>query len=59
MIPTEKEFKKYAADEIAAKGLDEEAFQETYVYDSYTYGLNYGWLEDYLNEEVKKLIMKL
>ena len=59
LIPTEEEFRDYASSEIAAKGYDEKSFQETFVYDSYTYGLNYGWLEDYLNEEVKKMIMHL
>ena len=59
LIPTEEEFRAYASGEIAAKGYDEKSFQETFVYDSYTYGLNYGWLEDYLNEEVKKMIMHL
>ena len=59
LIPTEEEFRDYASGKIAAKGYDEKSFQETFVYDSYTYGLNYGWLEDYLNEEVKKMIMHL
>ena len=59
LIPTENEFRDYVSTEIAEKGYDEQSFQKTFVYDSYTYGLNYGWLEDYLNEEVKKLIMHL
>lgn len=59
LIPSEKEFRKYATAEIESKGYDENSFQQTFVYDSYTYGLNYGWLEDYINDEVKSLILKL
>ena len=59
LIPTEDEFQDYATEEIESNGYDEESFQETFVYDSYTYGLEYGWIEDYLDEQVKNLIMKL
>lgn len=59
LIPTEKEFQAYATAQIESKGYDEESFKSVFVYDSYEYGIKFGWLEDYLNEQVKKLIMGL
>lgn len=59
LIPTEDEFREYATAEIESNGYNEESFKETFIYDSYTYGLEYGWIEDYLNDAVKKVILKL
>lgn len=58
LIPTEDEFRDYATAEIESNGYNEESFKETFIYDSYTYGLEYGWIEDYLNDAVKKVILK-
>ena len=58
LIPTEKEFKAYCRDEIATKNYNEETFENTFGFTPYEYGIKYGWIEDFLNDKVQKLIMK-
>ena len=59
LIPTEKEFQAYATAQLESKGYDEDSFEKDFLYDSYTYGIKFGWLEDYLDECVKNLILGL
>lgn len=57
LIPTEEEFKEYCAEEIKTYGYDEEGFQSAFGSSSYEYGLEYGWIEEYLNDKLKDMIV--
>ena len=58
LLPTEKEFREYCKEEIGSKGYDEDSFEKTFYTTAYEYGLKNGWAEEYLNAEIRKLVMK-